>query len=1076
MKSFRGISSKLTRQTGARGYSGRYKSKVRHPAPWPGRRSSLSIAVAAVLAGGFSVTADAATVTWTGGGSNSNWSTSANWNPPPAGVSQNDSLVFNNTVKLVQVVNPIFVGSTKFSVSNISFGVSAGAFTFNAAATPVTLNVNGNITNASGRMQTFNTPVQASGTVTWDGGLLNILSPQGLTFANAWLGDAGNNALTLQGSVVMNNPTARLLGGGAGDLSTLNIKGGSFVNLTSLTLANEFGSQGTILVDGSFSRLTTTGDLIVGQGSTGTITVQNSGTLTSVNSVIGKSMGSDGLVTVSGAISSWENTGSLSVGDAAFGSLRVEAGGKVTSAAATLGNLADSAGTAKVTGANSNWKLTGNLQLGNLGEGTLFIEQGGLVNGQSFIVGTVGDAGTSLVQITGAGSRLQASGDLTVNSGSLAISAGGLASAKTASFGNLGSSSALVNVGGGGATLTAIDNLIIGSDTGTATVNLATGGTINSGAQLVIGKGGVLNLNGGTLNTGWSSSAGQVNFNSGTVNFLGSQATGTGILDHSTGLGAGMNITVASELIINVGDGIALNGGQAQAQTVSVLGELSVGSFSQLSVGTGGLNNSGFLQLAAGTLSSAGNIVSSNYLIGHGVIAGAGSFTNTGLLRQTGGTLELATKGSNSNTGNWELLDGRGLVLSGADLYNYGVMSLSGDTVSGSAWLINALAGTMTGRGVISAKFGNDGRLTVDAGSLRIDKSFINGGQILLGSTTATMAGGDITNTGRIVGAGQVNNLIINTGTVSAVGGTLTLDRLTNNGIVTAGTGATLLLMRGLASNPGKIQLAGGAVDTNGYAMTNEVGGVINGYGSLSGGLLTNKGKMLLSGGTSTIYNDVLATNASQIILSGNSNTTLYGNIDVQSGAELRVSTGSVATFFGNVQQRTGAKFTGAGAKRFEGTLTVGASPGMGTDEGDVEFGDSSTYLAEIGGITACSMRCENDEAFKNSSYDKYIVAGSLSLNGTLKLASWNGFVAQAGQSFDLLDWGTLTGTFAQIDASGLTLAAGTQLDYSKLYTNGSISVTAAAVPEPHTWALMLAGMSAVASLARRRRVGQMSA
>ncbi|WP_414858790.1 PEP-CTERM sorting domain-containing protein, partial [Paucibacter sp. TC2R-5] len=213
-----------------------------------------------------------------------------------------------------------------------------------------------------------------------------------------------------------------------------------------------------------------------------------------------------------------------------------------------------------------------------------------------------------------------------------------------------------------------------------------------------------------------------------------------------------------------------------------------------------------------------------------------------------------------------------------------------------------------------------------------------------------------------------------------------------------------------------------------------------------------------------------LSTAASQIILSGNSNSTFYGNVDVQNGAELRVSTGSVATFFGTVQQRTGAKFSGAGAKRFEGTLTVGASPGLGSDEGDVEFGDSSTYLAEIGGITACTLRCGSDEAFKNSSFDKYIVAGNLSLNGTLKLTSWNGFVAQKGQSFDLLDWGTLTGTFADIDATGFKLAAGTQLDYSQLYTSGEIRVMAAPVPEPETYALLLAGLGLLAW--RRRKFG----
>jgi hypothetical protein len=48
-------------------------------------------------------------------------------------------------------------------------------------------------------------------------------------------------------------------------------------------------------------------------------------------------------------------------------------------------------------------------------------------------------------------------------------------------------------------------------------------------------------------------------------------------------------------------------------------------------------------------------------------------------------------------------------------------------------------------------------------------------------------------------------------------------------------------------------------------------------------------------------------------------------------------------------------------------------------------------------------------------------------------------------------------------------LAAGTQLDYSQLYTSGVISVTVAAVPEPGTYALFLGGLLTLGCLARRR-------
>ena len=93
-----------------------------------------------------------------------------------------------------------------------------------------------------------------------------------------------------------------------------------------------------------------------------------------------------------------------------------------------------------------------------------------------------------------------------------------------------------------------------------------------------------------------------------------------------------------------------------------------------------------------------------------------------------------------------------------------------------------------------------------------------------------------------------------------------------------------------------------------------------------------------------------------------------------------------------------------------------------------------------------------------------------MSLAGTLRLVSWNGFVAKAGQHVDLLDWSSLNGQFDNIDANGFKLAAGSQLDFSRLYTTGEVLVTTSAVPEPATTALWLAGLGLVGGIARRRQ------
>lgn len=227
---------------------------------------------------------------------------------------------------------------------------------------------------------------------------------------------------------------------------------------------------------------------------------------------------------------------------------------------------------------------------------------------------------------------------------------------------------------------------------------------------------------------------------------------------------------------------------------------------------------------------------------------------------------------------------------------------------------------------------------------------------------------------------------------------------------------------------------------------------------------LTNAGQVLVTSGDSDLFGAVVNQKGGQVILSGNGSTTFYDAVELQAGSELRTSAGATAVFFGAVAQRNGALLTGTGHKYFEGGLSVGNSPGLGEDAGNVAFGPGNVYLAEIGGTTL------------GTGHDHYRVAGTLTLGGTLQIVSWAGFTGQAGQSFDLFDWGTLQGQFGSIDSSGLQLAAGTRLDVSRLYVDGVVSVTA--VPEPANWALLMAGLFGVGLRARsaHRRTGPQAA
>lgn len=415
-----------------------------------------------------------------------------------------------------------------------------------------------------------------------------------------------------------------------------------------------------------------------------------------------------------------------------------------------------------------------------------------------------------------------------------------------------------------------------------------------------------------------------------------------------------------------------------------------------------------------------------------------------------------------------------------------GAVTIRSLNVGGDATGNNGIATLDLAGGVITVT----GLAESTFGTVISDKGVLSGNGVITGSvlnrgtvnaTNLTMLDG-LVSTGMLTGHGRLTTNLDN-----AVGGTLQLgagQRLLVSGIshssegtVQIERGAELRVVGAFTHNAGaEFNVRGGASVRFDDGVGNLLGGRIivdNGTIRFNGGL-SNAGQLLVSYGGANIYGPITTVAGGQVILSANSNSAFFGTVEVQQGGELRVTSGSTATFFGEVLQRTGSVFSGGGRSIYEGGLSIGASPGLGLNEGDVTFGRNGLYLAEIGGTAACTEACATDDAFKNSSFDKYIVKGRLTLGGQLKLASWNDFVAQVGMSFDLLDWGSVDGTFSSIDASGLRLASGAQLDLSRLYTTGTISVMAApAVPEPSAWVLALAGVSSLlgrGSLMRRKQ------
>jgi hypothetical protein len=233
----------------------------------------------------------------------------------------------------------------------------------------------------------------------------------------------------------------------------------------------------------------------------------------------------------------------------------------------------------------------------------------------------------------------------------------------------------------------------------------------------------------------------------------------------------------------------------------------------------------------------------------------------------------------------------------------------------------------------------------------------------------------------------------------------------------------------GSAAIGGEAELEFGAAFTN--AVTT---GRITGRNAtlrFDGDGLANSGSVSITGGVNDVYGKINNTADGKIIVTGGATATFYDNI-VQNGT-LRVSksgtTSSVAIFLGLLSGSGGS--TGGGDMFFEGGLAPGNSPAAVTFSNNVGFSSDNTLKIELGGTTV------------GSQYDQVRVTGELALDGTLAVSLIDAgsglFAPKAGDVFDILGWGSLTGTFSstQLPALSGVLAWNT----SQLYTTGVISV-----------------------------------
>ena len=299
--------------------------------------------------------------------------------------------------------------------------------------------------------------------------------------------------------------------------------------------------------------------------------------------------------------------------------------------------------------------------------------------------------------------------------------------------------------------------------------------------------------------------------------------------------------------------------------------------------------------------------------------------------------------------------------------------------------------------------------------------------------------------------------------TVSSRSTTTALERSTARTSATPG-GST-----GAGAATATLNLTGTAVlDMTGHA----VGSAAQPMDSLiwDSGTLKNAGQ--INGGTTGL---VTAGNGRTLVLDGNN--TYTGGTQINAGALLLAGTGN--TGFGNVSVNADGVLAGTGLVRGDTTVFADGTISPGLDAGTV------------GTLTWASGM---DLAFEEGAIANFLLGATSGISdmlaseglGTLTLdagsifnvTGWDSaYVPTGGDSWQILDWGTITGTFevgTNFRSSG---SGGGDLylpdlgpdyfwDVSGFLTSGVISVVA--IPEPGRVSLLLA--ACLFGLARRRR------
>jgi autotransporter-associated beta strand protein len=503
------------------------------------------------------------------------------------------------------------------------------------------------------------------------------------------------------------------------------------------------------------------------------------------------------------------------------------------------------------------------------------------------------------------------------------------------------------------------------------------------------------------------------------------------------------NLTVNSGTLTDGDSGLAqmgftLNELVAAGATLN-FNNFSSKVFNLTGAGTVQLGTNGNTTLTLQNASFGGVITGSGQLVANsGPVILSGSNNYTGSTTLGGGTLGAGNDAALS-TGPVTVTVSSGLYAAGANhtlanpiTINSGLTLTVIDDPNGAHSL--TLSGAITGAGslhktgsstlILSGAQGITGGYDVSGGTLDFISAALQPG--FLGITAE--AGATI---GYDQGTSIANSFLLGQGTHVFLANFSAIDVTVANG---ASVNQTLNATLTNFTNGGNFTSTG---PLSWYVGSNAASGVLNINAGAAVSSFTNYGVINIAA------NATLTDTAANLFLAGGSRTyigpggklTLQGSSTLEVNGALLVNNGVIN---GTTDVNYGSLAKGAGVYGLVnvnggGVFAPGNSPGIAT-AASVVF--DNTSVASSGPV----LMMELAGTSPGTQYDQLHVTGKLSLGGTLTVSLLSNFTPALGKSFDLLDWGTLVGTFSSVQLPALQ--GGLIWNTSLLYVNGVLKVT----------------------------------